>query len=263
MKRILTLLAMALAIPLASPVLADCGRDHSDKANPMIEALSLSDEQAEAVEKVFADHHEGMNAHKDSLNALHEELKTQMDSETPDATRIGQIMLEKKALKAEMEEGHGALKGQLKELLDEGQMEKLEAMHGAKNVHREHGDHHAKKSSHSHGEKGSSEECSKNAQQKEKCAQCKKGEGPCEKCANKAATKKACPDCKKGESPCAKCAKKAEQKEKCAQCKKGEGPCEKCAKKATMKKACPDCKKGEAPCAKCAKKSEEKENTDS
>lgn len=133
-------LMMAASMMIAQPGPGGPGRGGKGGPNQqgvapgagMIEYLGLDEAQAEA----WTSYHEAFRAAvaplQDAKQALHVQLREALETDTPDASVIGKLMLDIQATRTEIFSAREALDANLKSILTEEQLVKFDAFRAAK-----------------------------------------------------------------------------------------------------------------------------------
>ncbi len=119
-----------LLLGLAVPVMAqdDPGTDHPvfGKAQQAVaQFLQLSEDQVNQWNIVIADHHAVAEPLREQRRAAAEELRALLDADPPDATAIGEKVLEIHAIDLELRDANQAYVAGFEALLDEEQAGRL------------------------------------------------------------------------------------------------------------------------------------------
>ena len=127
-KIALITLALAVCLPLAALAEPGFGRHHGPGRGffPPPGYLDLSEEQIEAVEALRETVRADMEAHRTEARALHEQLRTALENESPDPAQVGQLVID---LHRQKEQGRAAwesVESQFAALLTPEQLEKWE-----------------------------------------------------------------------------------------------------------------------------------------
>ena len=93
---------------------------------PPADYLDLSEEQAEAAQALREASRAQLDGVREETRALHEQLKATLDSESPDATIVGQLVIDIHALRQRVRAAHEDVESQFADLLDAEQLEKWE-----------------------------------------------------------------------------------------------------------------------------------------
>lgn len=135
MNKRITITAALLALVLWPLAAAACDGKRGDEGarmerhlGRMAEHLELTESQIIAIQEIMESRHETMPAHREAMQDLHDQMKEALEAETADATEIGRLMLQKKAMQDEMKDQREATHAQILDLLDEEQRATFEAM---------------------------------------------------------------------------------------------------------------------------------------
>ncbi len=90
--------------------------------------LDLTESQKIAVRELTASQRAERPARREAMNALRNQIQEAVNAENPDAELIGELMLQKKALRDEAQVRRDEIHGQIFDLLDDEQKVEFEAM---------------------------------------------------------------------------------------------------------------------------------------
>ncbi len=102
-----------------------------DGPNILFEFLDLTDAQIEAWQGLVDAHREAIRPLREEQRALHEQLRDAIESDTPDALTIGNLMIATHDLKEEQKAAREALEVSLTALLTADQIIRYEAFKAA------------------------------------------------------------------------------------------------------------------------------------
>jgi Spy/CpxP family protein refolding chaperone len=108
------------------------GGDPSARMERLIEYLDLSDAQRVQIEESMIEHRESRQALSQSMRARNESLQAMLESATPDATAIGNSVLERHELRKQMTAHQEAQISALRQMLTPEQAEKFDALMSAR-----------------------------------------------------------------------------------------------------------------------------------
>jgi Spy/CpxP family protein refolding chaperone len=135
---ILAILAVAALVASAPAALAQPpggsrgmhDRGH-DRGRDLTEFLGLSDEQREAWRTAHQSHFEAQRPTFEKIRELREQLKTELESSSPDAATVGGYVISIHQLDADLEASRGDLENALREILTDEQETKFDAWKAA------------------------------------------------------------------------------------------------------------------------------------
>ena len=114
-------------------------RHHERRLEAMTEYLDLTEAQVYEWETLAESQRESRGASFDALRDGHEAVQELLDSEAPDATRVGQLVIDLHEQRLSIHAQRESDLEALKQILTPDQVEKLDAMMAAKEFGRERG----------------------------------------------------------------------------------------------------------------------------
>jgi Spy/CpxP family protein refolding chaperone len=106
------------------------GRGH-EEGRDLTEFLGLSEEQREAWRQANKSHFEAQRPTFDKIRELREQMKTELESSSPDAATVGGYVISIHQLDADLEASRGDLENALREILTDEQETKFDAWKAA------------------------------------------------------------------------------------------------------------------------------------
>jgi Spy/CpxP family protein refolding chaperone len=94
----------------------------------MIEFLDLTEEQTAAWESFQQNLHAEMQVFKDEMRGIREDIRAELDSDSPDATALGELMIASHAIGLELREMRQSAGDEFASLLTDDQREKFETV---------------------------------------------------------------------------------------------------------------------------------------
>jgi Spy/CpxP family protein refolding chaperone len=102
-----------------------------DRGRDLTEFLGLTEEQRAAWREARESHFEAQRPTFEKMRDLREQLRTELDSDSPDAATVGGYVISIHQLEADLESSRADLDGALREILTEEQKTKLDAWKAA------------------------------------------------------------------------------------------------------------------------------------
>ena len=103
-------------------------RFHEERFERVSAFLDLTDQQLKQWQEVFAARGEAGQGSRDEIRALHEEVRAMASADKPDATAIGELVIEAHRLMAAGEAEREAFHAELMSILTPDQRERFEAL---------------------------------------------------------------------------------------------------------------------------------------
>lgn len=136
-KKFGILLLSTLAVLASTAVLAQRGpmfhKVHgpggTGMADHLAERLGLDEGQKASLKTFLEQLHDEIAPLGEQTRTLHEEIKKELEAESPDATAIGERVIAAHAVHEKMKVAHDAFKEKLGTILDEEQKKELQEMH--------------------------------------------------------------------------------------------------------------------------------------
>ncbi len=91
--------------------------------------LDLNDQQIEQWKAKHEAMHDSMKPLREKMKDLHQQLKKELQAETPDAQKVGELTIALKNQKTKIHDAHEKLKADLETILTPKQQEKFELIH--------------------------------------------------------------------------------------------------------------------------------------
>jgi Spy/CpxP family protein refolding chaperone len=102
-----------------------------DRGRGLAEFLGLTEEQREAWSQAHKSHFEAQRPTLEKIRELREQLKTELDGDSPDAATVGGYVISIHQLDADLEASRGDLESALREILTDEQETKYDAWKAA------------------------------------------------------------------------------------------------------------------------------------
>jgi Spy/CpxP family protein refolding chaperone len=112
------------------------GADPAGRIERLVKFLDLSDAQRVQIEEAMAAQHESRQSLAETMRSRSRALQEMLESEQPNATAIGNNMIEAHALRKQMAADHEAHLDALRGLLAPEQVEKFDALMAAREFSR-------------------------------------------------------------------------------------------------------------------------------
>ena len=125
MKFKLLLATLILTIAFTGSVFAEEASDKTRPAHVLKAALNLSDEQVAALREIIEGRTAEVKAITDEIHELQAQLEELLKSDDPDEAEVGGLVLDIRALKQEIGQGHAGYQQAFRELLTPMQVERL------------------------------------------------------------------------------------------------------------------------------------------
>lgn len=140
-KIALITLAVALCLPLAAAAEpGSFGKHHRGPGRGLLPPpgyLDLTEEQIEAVQALRETVREEMQAEREQTRALRDELRTALEAASPDATQVGELVIQLHTKKDALRATFSDVESQLTALLAPEQLEKWENFKELRETRRE------------------------------------------------------------------------------------------------------------------------------
>ena len=102
-----------------------------DRGGDLFEFLGLTDEQEEQWKAAHKAHFEGLRPTFEKIRDLREQMKAELEGDSPDAATVGGYVIQIHQLDSELEAGRGELDAAIREILTDEQQTKLDAFKAA------------------------------------------------------------------------------------------------------------------------------------
>ena len=123
---------LALAQPPGAPGDGPRGmHGRHDRGGDLVEFLGLTDEQEEQWKAAHKAHFEGLRPTFERIRDLREQIKAELEGDSPDAATVGGYVIQIHQLDSELEAGRGELDAAIREILTDEQQTKLDAFKAA------------------------------------------------------------------------------------------------------------------------------------
>ena len=128
-------LVALIALAVVSPVLAQEAPPAVQAAHYRVVAfLELSEGQAEAWIEIYVIHREAEQPLQEDVAAINQELEALLAGDDPDPAEVGELVIERQALRAELIEVHMVYNESFAALLEEEQAQRLAFLRRADDV---------------------------------------------------------------------------------------------------------------------------------
>ncbi|HEX6739670.1 MAG TPA: Spy/CpxP family protein refolding chaperone [Vicinamibacteria bacterium] len=94
----------------------------------MVRALNLTEEQRAQFKQLAEEHHKAQQPLREQAQALHQQLRQNLESGTPDAAAVGQLAIQAHAVEKQLHESRAQLMERFEGLLTPEQKAKLEEL---------------------------------------------------------------------------------------------------------------------------------------
>ena len=125
MKSFLLIASLSLVIAFTGNVIADPGHDNAPPARVLKVALNLDDDQLTALRELIETRSGEVKAINEEIHELESQLKALLESDAPDQTEVGGLVLDIRTLKQEIAQGHEAYQQSFRAILTPDQVERL------------------------------------------------------------------------------------------------------------------------------------------
>jgi hypothetical protein len=125
----LALLASTAVLAEHGPIKRMHGPGGEGMADHLAERLDLNEGQKASLKTFLEQLHKEIAPLGEQTRTLHEEIKKELESGSPDATAIGERVIAAHAVHEKMKAAHDAFKEKLGTILDEEQKKELQEMH--------------------------------------------------------------------------------------------------------------------------------------